>query len=52
MEGTEDLTHEKLEEIDELLAFLSRRFSKLKFKRNPTSSRPPTIFRKDIQSRK
>ena len=52
MEGTEDLTQEELEEIDEHLAFLSRRFSKLKFKRNPTLSRPPTTFRKDGQSGK
>ena len=52
MEGTEDLTEEELEEINEHLAFLSMRFSKLKFKRNPTLSRPPTTFRKDSQSRK
>ena len=49
MEGTEDLTKEELEEIDEHLAFLSKRFSKLKFKRNPSMSRPPTSFRKDNQ---
>ena len=52
MEGTEDLTQEELEEIDEHLAFLSRRFSKVKFKRNSTLSRPPTNFRKDSQSGK
>ena len=45
-EVSEDLTHEELEEIDEHLAFLSRRFSKLKYMRNPTLSRPPTNFKK------
>ena len=44
MEESEDLTQEELEEIDEHLDFLSRRFSKLKFKRNPTLSRPPTTI--------
>ena len=52
MEGTEDLTQKELEEIDEHLALLSRRFSKLKFKRNPTLSRPPITFTKDGQSEK
>ena len=52
MEESEDLTQEELEEIDDHLFFLSRRFSKLKFKRNPTFSRPPTTFRKDSQSGK
>ena len=52
MEGTKDLTQEELEEIDENIAFLSRRFSKLKFKRNPILSRPSTTFRKDSQSGK
>ena len=52
MEGSEDLTQEELEEINEHLTFLSRRFSKLKFRRNPTLSRPPTNFRKDGQSGK
>ena len=46
MEEADDLTQEELEEIDEHLAFLSRRLSKLKFKRNPILSRPPTAFRK------
>ena len=41
-----------MEEIDEHLAFLSRRFYKLKFKRNQTLSRRPITFRKDGQSRK
>ena len=50
MEEADDLTQEELEEIDEHLAFLSRRFSKLKFKRNPTLFRPTTAFRKDGQS--
>ena len=40
----EDLTQEELEKIDEHLAFLSRRFSKLKLKRNPSMFRPPTSF--------
>ena len=52
VEGTKDMTQEELEEIDEHLAFLSRRFSKLKFKRNPSMSRPPTSFRKDNQAGK
>ena len=52
IEGIEDLNQEELEEIDEHLTFLSRRLSKLKFKRNPTLSRPPTTFRKDSQSGK
>ena len=52
IEGTEDLTQEEFEEIDEHLAFLSRRFSKLKFKRNPSLSKPSTTFRKDSQSEK
>ena len=50
MEEANDLTQKELEKIDEHLAFLSRRFSKLKFKRNPTLSRPTTTFRKDTQS--
>ena len=49
MEETENLTQEELEEIDEHLAFISRRFFKLKFKRNPTLYRPPTTFRKGSQ---
>ena len=49
-EEFDDLTQEELEEIDEHLAFLPRRFSKLKFKRNPTLFRPTTTFRKDGQS--
>ena len=44
IEGTEDLTQEELDEIDEHLAFLSKRFSKLKFKSNPSLSRPSTTF--------
>ena len=32
------------DDIDEHLAFLSRRFSKLKFKRNPSTNKP---FKKD-----
>ena len=52
MEGIEDPTKEELEEIDEHLAFLSKRFSKLKFKRNPSMSMPPTSFRKYNQSSK
>ena len=50
MEEADDLTQVELEEIDEHLGFLSRRFSKLKFKRNPTLSRPTITFRKDGQS--
>ena len=52
MEESEYLTQEELEEIDEHLTFLSRRFSKMKFKRNPTLAIPPTTFRKDGQSGK
>jgi len=36
----EDSTDEEMEELDEHLAFLARRFSKLKFKRRSMSSRP------------
>ena len=36
--------------MDDHLAFLSRRFSKLNFKRNPTMSRTTITFRKDGQS--
>ena len=52
IEGTEDLTQEEFEEIDEHLAFISRRFSKLNFKINSSLSRPSTTFRKDSQSGK
>ena len=50
MEESDDLTQEELKEIDEHLAFLPKRFSKLKFKRNPTLSKPTTTFKKDGQS--
>ena len=35
----ESVHHEDLDDIDEYLAFMSRRFSKLKFKRNPAVSK-------------
>ena len=43
------MTQEEVEDIYEHLAFILRRFSKLKFKRNPSMFRPPTSFRKDNQ---
>ena len=41
-----------LDEIDEYLAFFSRKFSKMKFKRNPNFSRPSSKFRKDGEQKK
>ena len=40
---------EDLDDIDEYLSFLLRRFSKLKFKRNTSMSKPIPSYRKDIQ---
>lgn len=36
----EDSTHDELDEPDEHLAFLSRKFSKFKFKRNTAGPKP------------
>ena len=41
------MNQEDHDDIDEYLAFLSRRFSDLKFKRNPSVSRPTPHFRKE-----
>ena len=43
----DSMNQEDLDDIDEYLAFLSRRFSKLKYKRNPSVSRPTPHFRKE-----
>ena len=48
----ESSNQDDLDEIDEYLAFLSRRFSKLKFKRNPNMSKSISQFRKDGQQNK
>ena len=48
MENEDDSTDEELNDIDEHLAFLARKFSKLKFKKNASSARP---FRKSNQPR-
>ena len=45
----EPMHQEDLNDIDEYLAFLSRRFSKLKFKRNTTMSKSIPSYRKDSQ---
>ena len=51
-ESEEESVHqENLDDIDEYLAFMSRRFSKLKFKRNPTMSKSIPSYRRDIQHR-
>ena len=42
MDNSKDFTQEELGEIDEHLAFMSRRFSELKFKRNPNMSKSST----------
>ena len=44
----DDSTDEDIDDIDEHLAFLARKFSKLKFKKNSSSARP---FRRSNQSR-
>ena len=45
----ESVHQENLDDIDEYLAFMSRRFSKLKFKRNPTMSKSIPSYRRDSQ---
>ncbi|KAK1389761.1 hypothetical protein POM88_017939 [Heracleum sosnowskyi] len=47
IEESEPSNQDVMDELDEHLAFLSRKFSKLKFKRSPDVSKP---FRKDFQS--
>ncbi|KAK1357211.1 hypothetical protein POM88_050467 [Heracleum sosnowskyi] len=49
IEESEPINQEEMDELDDHLAFLSRKFSKLKFKRNPDVSRP---FKKDLVDRK
>ena len=48
----ESLHQENLDDIDEYLAFTSKRFSKLEFKRNPTMSKSISSYRRDIQHNK
>ncbi|KAK1396952.1 hypothetical protein POM88_006815 [Heracleum sosnowskyi] len=48
IEESEPINQEEMDELDDHLAFLSRKFSKLKFKRNPDVSRP---FKKDLVDR-
>lgn len=48
IEENEPSNQEEMDELDEHLAFLSRKFSKLKFKRNPDVSKS---FRKDFVER-
>ncbi|KAK1373969.1 hypothetical protein POM88_030162 [Heracleum sosnowskyi] len=48
IEESEPSNQEEMDELDEHLAFLSRKFSKLKFKRNPDVSKP---FKKDFVER-
>ena len=43
----ESVHQEDLDDIDEYLAFMSRRFSKLKFKRNPAMSKSIPSYRRD-----
>ncbi|KAK1385355.1 hypothetical protein POM88_023090 [Heracleum sosnowskyi] len=45
---SEPINQEEMDELDDHLAFLSRKFSKLKFKRNPDVSRP---FKNDLVDR-
>ena len=45
----ESMHQEDLDDIDEYLAFISRRFSKLKFKRNPSMSKSTPNYKKDGQ---
>ena len=48
----DSMNQDDLDDIDEYLAFLSRRFSKLKFKRNPSVSKSIPSYRKDSQQNK
>ena len=48
----ESVHQENLDDIDEYLAFMSRRFSKLKFKRNPALSKSIPSYRRDSQQNK
>ena len=48
----ESVHRENLDDIDEYLAFMSRRFSKLKFKRNPALSKSIPNYRRDSQQNK
>ena len=45
----ESVHQEDLDDIDEYLAFMSRRFYKLKFKKNPAMSKSIPNYRKDNQ---
>ena len=48
----ESVPQENLDDIDEYLAFMSRKFSKLKFKRNPAMSKSIPNYRRDSQQNK
>ena len=48
----DSMNQEDLDDIDEYLVFLSRRFSNLKFKRNPSMSKSIPRNRKDSQQNK
>ena len=50
--GDESMHQEDLDDIDDYLAFMSRRFSKLKFKRNPSMSKSIPSYGKDNQQNK
>ena len=49
IEDDDSSTQDELDDLDEHLAFLTRKFSKLKFKRNPAFTKP---FRRDNQQNK
>ena len=46
------MNQDDLDKIDEYLAFLSRRFSKLKFKRNPYVLKSVPSYKKDSEQNK
>ena len=48
----ESVHQEDLDDIDDYLAFMSRRFSMLKFKRNPSMSKSIPSYRKYNQQNK
>ena len=48
----ESVHQEDLDDIDEYLAFMSRKFSKLQFKRNPSMSKRIPSYRRDNQENK
>ena len=48
----ESVHQEDLDDIDEYLSFMSRRFSNLKFKRNPAMSKSILSYKRDNQQNK